>query len=226
MISVVIVTYNSEACVGACIDSLAASLPDAEILVVDNASTDASRAAAARHGATVVELPENVGFGRACNVGARRATREHVLFLNPDVTIRAVDAGELAKLLGTVSLGLVVPASTGQLHICRASMGSGGALADAGERCGPTSFRGGCPRVATVKRCGRPELRCSYAYRSSLGWGDSIPGTSCTSRIVISRGDIVAPAWRCGPPRHLSPSIHLADPARPAIDARSCSRTR
>lgn len=112
MISVVIVTYNSEACVGACIDSLVASLPHAEILVVDNASTDAGRAVAARHGATVVELPENVGFGRACNAGARRATQEHVLFLNPDVTVRAADAGELAKLLATVSLGLIAPAST------------------------------------------------------------------------------------------------------------------
>jgi N-acetylglucosaminyl-diphospho-decaprenol L-rhamnosyltransferase len=114
MISVVIVTYNSEACVGACIDALAASLPDAEILVIDNASTDGSRAVAARPGTTVVELPENVGFGRACNVGASRATREHILFLNPDVTIRAVDAGDLVKLLGAVSFGLVVPASTGR----------------------------------------------------------------------------------------------------------------
>jgi N-acetylglucosaminyl-diphospho-decaprenol L-rhamnosyltransferase len=114
MISVVIVTYNSQACLGACIDALAASLPDAEILVIDNASTDDSRTVAARHGTAVVELPENVGFGRACNVGAGRATREHILFLNPDVTIGAVDAGDLVTLLGTASFGLVVPAATGR----------------------------------------------------------------------------------------------------------------
>ncbi len=112
MISIVVVTHNSQAIVGACIDSVARWLPDAETLVVDNASTDDSPAVARRHGATVVELPENIGFGRACNVGVHRASNDHVLFLNPDVTVRATDAGGLATLLGTVPFGLVVPAAT------------------------------------------------------------------------------------------------------------------
>jgi GT2 family glycosyltransferase len=112
MISVVIVTYNSEASVGACIDALVEQLPDAERLVMDNASTDGTRAVAERDGTTVIALPENIGFGRACNVGAHRARHEHVLFLNPDVTIRAVEARELAKLLAPVPFGLVAPAST------------------------------------------------------------------------------------------------------------------
>jgi GT2 family glycosyltransferase len=112
MISVVIVTYNSEACLAACMDALARSLPDAEILVIDNASTDASRSIAEDHGATVVALRKNIGFGRACNVGAHRAQHDHILFLNPDVTIRSADESELHKLLGVDHLGLVVPAST------------------------------------------------------------------------------------------------------------------
>ncbi len=111
MISVVIVTYNSEACVGACIDALALWLPETEILVIDNASTDASRAVAERHGAAVVALHENIGFGRACNVGARRAENEHILFLNPDVAIRSADSNGLADLLGAADLGLAVPTS-------------------------------------------------------------------------------------------------------------------
>ena len=112
MISVVVVTHNSEACVGRCLDALARWLPDAERIVVDNASTDGSRAVAGGHGATVVALPENLGFGRACNVGVSHAGGDHVLFLNPDVTIAAVDAGELDRLLTAASFGLVVPAST------------------------------------------------------------------------------------------------------------------
>ncbi len=112
MISVVMVTYNSEACVGACIDALAEWLPDAERLVIDNASTDGSRTVAERHGATVVALAENIGFGRACNVGARRAKHDYVLFLNPDVTVRGVDRSALVELFGAASFGLIVPAAT------------------------------------------------------------------------------------------------------------------
>lgn len=93
-------------------DAVARRLPDAERLVVDNASTDGSRRVASRHGATVVDLPENLGFGRACNVGAHRAKHDHVLFLNPDVTIRAADERGMAALVGAVPFGLFVPAAT------------------------------------------------------------------------------------------------------------------
>lgn len=112
MISVVIVTHNSEACLGACLATLAERLPGAERLVIDNASIDGTRALAARHGATVIELEHNIGFGRACNAGARRAKQGHVLFLNPDVRIGAVDLDALASLLETVPFGLVAPSAT------------------------------------------------------------------------------------------------------------------
>jgi N-acetylglucosaminyl-diphospho-decaprenol L-rhamnosyltransferase len=121
MISVVVVTHNSQGCVGPCIDAVARWLPSAERIVIDNASTDDSRAVASRHGATVVELSENVGFGRACNVGVSRAREEHVLFLNPDVTIAAVDARKLADLLEVAPLGLVVPSSTSRFTFAERS---------------------------------------------------------------------------------------------------------
>lgn len=112
MISIVIVTHNSEACVSTCLKAVATLLPDAERLVVDNASTDGSRAAAERQGATVVGLDKNLGFGRACNIGARRARHDHILFLNPDVVIRSADVTGLHALIGESHLGLIVPTST------------------------------------------------------------------------------------------------------------------
>jgi N-acetylglucosaminyl-diphospho-decaprenol L-rhamnosyltransferase len=112
MLSVVIVTYNSESCVGACLGAVARSLPDAERLVVDNASADASRTIAESHGATVIALEENLGFGRACNVGAQRAGHEHVLFLNPDVAICSASADRLLELTAAPAFGLLVPSST------------------------------------------------------------------------------------------------------------------
>src|ERR1700730_1207855 len=112
MISVVIVTHNSEACLGECLDAIAGWLPDSERLVIDNASTDSTRAVATQRGATVMALPENIGFGRACNLGASHTERAHILFLNPDVTVRSVDVSELVKELGKLRFGLVVPVST------------------------------------------------------------------------------------------------------------------
>jgi glycosyltransferase involved in cell wall biosynthesis/GT2 family glycosyltransferase len=111
MISVLIVTYNSEACVGACIEALTQWLPDSQVLVIDNASTDRSRELAERHGATVLALDKNVGFGRACNIGVHEADYEHILLLNPDVAIRWADPTGLAELLQATNLGLVVPVS-------------------------------------------------------------------------------------------------------------------
>jgi GT2 family glycosyltransferase len=112
MISVVIVTYNSEACVGTCIDAVARCLPEAEALVIDNASTDASRVVAERHGARIIGLEKNLGFGRACNVGAHRAEHEHILFLNPDVAICSADPERLRALVEASAVGLVVPSAT------------------------------------------------------------------------------------------------------------------
>jgi N-acetylglucosaminyl-diphospho-decaprenol L-rhamnosyltransferase len=112
MISVVIVSHNSKACVGSCIDAVARWLPEAETLVIDNASTDTSRAVAEGHGARVIGLEKNLGFGRACNIGARRAGHEHILFLNPDVAICSADTECLRVLVEAGEMGLVVPSAT------------------------------------------------------------------------------------------------------------------
>lgn len=81
--SVITVTHNS----GDVISGMLRSLPpDVEAIVVDNASTDGSPeiAQAARPDAIVVRLPNNQGFGHGCNVGAGVASRDVLIFLNPD----------------------------------------------------------------------------------------------------------------------------------------------
>jgi N-acetylglucosaminyl-diphospho-decaprenol L-rhamnosyltransferase len=83
-IGVVIVSYNSATVLGACL----ASIPKGcEVIVVDNASHDASAAMAASMGARVIKNSRNIGFGAACNMGARALTSSHVLFLNPDAML-------------------------------------------------------------------------------------------------------------------------------------------
>ena len=92
VISIVVVSYNSGHILDECLDRLPGN---AEIIVVDNASSDDSITVAQRHPVRIVSLPENVGYGRACNRGADAASGKFILFLNPDVRF---DAGSIAKL--------------------------------------------------------------------------------------------------------------------------------
>jgi N-acetylglucosaminyl-diphospho-decaprenol L-rhamnosyltransferase len=107
MISAVVVTHESASCVGRCLASIREQLPDAEVVVVDNASRDASTEIARASGVRVVELPRNVGFGRGCNAGVAAASGEHVLFVNPDVTLLSVRQADLEELLTIRPFGLV-----------------------------------------------------------------------------------------------------------------------
>jgi N-acetylglucosaminyl-diphospho-decaprenol L-rhamnosyltransferase len=93
----VTVTHNSAAAVDRLIRSVDLHLPGARMVIVDSGSTDgsatAARAAAPR--ATVLELGENLGFGRASNAGVEAVDEPICVLLNPDVEL--VD-GSLADL--------------------------------------------------------------------------------------------------------------------------------
>ncbi|MGC4748938.1 glycosyltransferase family 2 protein [Micromonospora sp. DT201] len=82
--SVVTVTYNSAETLRQC---WAGAAKPYEWIVVDNCSADDSVAVAEELGARVIRLPENVGFSKANNVGAREAAGNYVLFANPDLEI-------------------------------------------------------------------------------------------------------------------------------------------
>jgi len=60
-----------------------------EIIIVDNASQDASEELITEEFPTVtwVQLKNNIGFGKACNVGVRSAQSDYILLLNPDTVI-------------------------------------------------------------------------------------------------------------------------------------------
>ena len=85
-VAIVIVTYNSAEEIDACLDAAMAS--GAEVLVVDNASTDGTPDQVRHHGATVVVNPVNRGFAAAVNQGIRLVTAEYILMLNPDAVLK------------------------------------------------------------------------------------------------------------------------------------------
>jgi len=83
-ISVVIPTYNAAAFLAEALESVRAQTrPAAEVIVVDNGSTDASPKLAEAAGARVLRL-ERPGVSRARNVGIRAATQPWIAFLDAD----------------------------------------------------------------------------------------------------------------------------------------------
>ena len=110
-LSVVVVTHNSAGTLSRCLESLRTGLPEAEMVVVDNASADASREVATSFsGVRLLTQNANAGFGRACNAGVEAASGTHLLFLNPDAELRQVDQAAMASILAQPRLGLGAPA--------------------------------------------------------------------------------------------------------------------
>ena len=87
-LTLVTVTHNSERVLGALLDSVEHHLPGVRMILVDSASTDGSlELAHSRPWVSVVALAENVGFGRACNIGLERVATPVTALLNPDVEL-------------------------------------------------------------------------------------------------------------------------------------------
>jgi len=93
-VAIVVVTYNSAAEIGGCLNALAGlSENDAEVLVVDNASTDNTREEVVARGIRLIANPNNAGFAAALNQGVRATKSPLVLSLNPDAhLLRGLDA--------------------------------------------------------------------------------------------------------------------------------------
>jgi glycosyltransferase involved in cell wall biosynthesis len=98
-IAAVVPAYNEAGAIARVVDEIRAFDPAIEVVVVDDASTDETAAAAAERGATVLRLPFNVGIGGAVQTGFRFALEEGY-----DTAVRLDgdgqhDASELGKLL-------------------------------------------------------------------------------------------------------------------------------
>jgi N-acetylglucosaminyl-diphospho-decaprenol L-rhamnosyltransferase len=100
-ISFVIVTWNACATIARCLDSVAAEVPNAEVILVDNNSSDetADLVAACYPHVHLIRNHRNEGFGYACNAGAARARGEYLFFLNPDARL---EPNSIQRMLGVL----------------------------------------------------------------------------------------------------------------------------
>lgn len=84
-LSTIIVNYNAGPLLRKCVDSLLACPLDIEIIVVDNASSDASLDGLQDLSQVcVIRNTSNMGFAAACNIGVQASCAPFLLFLNPD----------------------------------------------------------------------------------------------------------------------------------------------
>ena len=100
LLSVVVPVYNDQVALGRCLDALVASGPPrAEIVVVDDASTDESALVATREAVRLIRLADNVGPAAARNLGARQAHGDVLVFVDSDVVVAPGALDRVARLL-------------------------------------------------------------------------------------------------------------------------------
>jgi N-acetylglucosaminyl-diphospho-decaprenol L-rhamnosyltransferase len=95
----VTVLHDSRSELGELLGSVARHLPGAHVVAVDSGSRDGGPALARDWDGevTVIELGENVGFGRASNKGLEAVDRPVTALVNPDVELLDASLAELAS---------------------------------------------------------------------------------------------------------------------------------
>ena len=124
LISIIIPSKDNGAVLRQCLDSIRAetSYSSYEVVIVDNGSTKAETVAylaqvAAETGITVVSHPAPFNFSEVCNIGARVAQGEILVFLNDDTEVVSADwlermAGYAQRAhVGAVGAKLLYPGS-------------------------------------------------------------------------------------------------------------------
>lgn len=119
LLSIIIVAYRSRDEIAACLGSLPRELPGidgscaaVEVTVVDNSPGDGAGEIARRDFPWVRYIPakENLGFGRANNLGHARSTGKYILFLNPDTVSNAAALTQcVTRVRNDATIGLISP---------------------------------------------------------------------------------------------------------------------
>ncbi len=104
LVSILIVTYNSEEFIEPCLESIArnGSWPNYEVIVVDNKSTDKTPEILERHAKTDTHIhlechSKNLGFAGGNNLAAQQAKGDYLVFLNPDTIVTPGWLGRMVR---------------------------------------------------------------------------------------------------------------------------------
>jgi glycosyltransferase involved in cell wall biosynthesis len=165
---VFIPAWNEEASISGVIADVRKHLPDADVLVVDDGSTDATTAVARENGALVATLPFNQGLGAALQTGYLYALREGYdccAHLDAD---GQHPAEEVARLLNEVSAD-------------RADLVIGSRYSDPGAETGADDYR---PTFS--RRIGTSVFRFFLTLATRQRFTDTTSGMRAANRRVMS----------------------------------------
>jgi glycosyltransferase involved in cell wall biosynthesis len=103
-VAVIIPAHNEADNIGTVILDVRRYLPEAEIIVVDDGSIDATAAVGRGAGATVISLPHNLGISAAVQTGYRYAILDHDVIVRVDGDGQH-DARDIKHLLAVILAG-------------------------------------------------------------------------------------------------------------------------
>jgi GT2 family glycosyltransferase len=106
-LSIIIANWNTkeliEGCINSIFDTTPTGIPDFEIIVIDNASTDGSLEYLKTQSSriTLIENRENLGYAKACNQGMKTANGKYILLLGSDTIMQKNTLNECVSFLET-----------------------------------------------------------------------------------------------------------------------------
>jgi glycosyltransferase involved in cell wall biosynthesis len=101
-LSIILPAKNEAAALRGLLPRLREAAPDAEIIVVDDGSTDDTRELCTSHGVNCLSSPYSMGNGAAIKRGARAATGDILVFMDGD---GQHDPADIARLLAHLEQG-------------------------------------------------------------------------------------------------------------------------
>ena len=119
-LSIVLPARNEAANIGSHLAEIQALYPDAELIVVNDGSTDNTADIATEAGARVVNHPYSMGNGAAIKTGARAAKNLYLLFLDADGQHNPQDIGSLIDAMEDKGYRMVIGAREPASHATRA----------------------------------------------------------------------------------------------------------
>lgn len=99
-VSIVIPAYNESGSIGDVIQGVREHIPGAEVIVIDDASTDDTADVAKKAGALVFTHPYNMGNGAAVKTGIRKATGDKIVLIDGDGQHNPADIPRLLAAAG------------------------------------------------------------------------------------------------------------------------------
>ncbi len=185
LLSVVLPVHGVQGYLAQCLDSLLGqAFTDLEVIAVDDCSPDRSGAILAEYAARdarlrVITLPENVGLGRARNVGLDAATGDYVWFVDSDDWLALGAPGAVARRLRDTGADVLV-VGFDRVHW------DGRVVADPGLETlalAPETFTvESWPRIVKVlhvawNKVVRRELLVKLGFRFEQGWYEDVSFT-------------------------------------------------